>query len=360
LKANLRALVKERPAILYWHMDPEEPGVFIAHDIDSTWVFMHPYDPARHAPEHWSETVCRDLVSRALGAPAEFEIRSIDTWVMTAQVAERYGDGAVFLVGDAAHRFPPTGGLGMNTGIADAFNLAWKLAAVRDGRAAPALLASYDVERRPIAQTNCDQSLANHFKMGEVIAALGVPPGRPTAETRASVRALPGDTDRRARFQAAIDRQAAHFDMTGLDLGQAYEVGALTPDGTPRPSSADPVTDYAPATRPGARLPHAWLERAGERISTLDLLDARGPVLLIGAKAAGWREAARCTGVWVVSIGDGGDVTDPEGAWSRLCGISSEGALLVRPDGHVGWRAVGESADSERALRSALERILPG
>lgn len=360
LRANLRTLVKERAAVLYWHVDPQAPGVFIAHDIDSTWVFMHPYDPAQRSTGDWSEGVCRALVSRALGAKAEFEIRSIDTWVMTAQVAERYGEGAVVVVGDAAHRFPPTGGLGMNTGIADAYNLSWKIAAVHDGRAAPALLETYGRERRPIAQTNCDQSLRNHYKMGEVIAALGVPPGLSHTEVRESIRGLTSDAERRAVFQAAIDRQAAHFDMTGLDLGQAYQDGALVPDGSPLPIVADPVTDYAPGTRPGARLPHAWVERDGVRISTLDLVDARAPVLIAGVNAAGWREAARRRDVSVVTIGAGFDVSDPSGDWSRVAEISAEGALLVRPDGHVGWRSVDAVAEPDRVLGEAVARIFSG
>ena len=140
VQGNLRHVVGEHPGLLYWHLDPLEPAVFIAHDIDSTWIFMHPYDPERVPQESFTPERCRQLVEDAIGAEADFEIRETGFWQMTCQVADRYRDGRIFLVGDAAHRFPPTGGMGMNTGVADAFNLAWKLAAVLGGRADERLL----------------------------------------------------------------------------------------------------------------------------------------------------------------------------------------------------------------------------
>lgn len=354
IDASFRDLVRERPGILYWHMDPEAGGVFIAHDIDSTWIYMHPHDPEREPLERFTEPVCRDIVKRAVGADADFEIRSVDSWTMTAQVAERYREGRVFLVGDAAHRFPPTGGVGMNTGIADAHNLVWKIAAVRDGRAGAALLDSYGPERRGVAQANTDQSFRNFAEMMKIAAALGLPSDEDMATVRARIRAIPDDPERRAAVQREIDDQAEHFEMTGLDLGQCYEEGALVPDGTPLRLPANPVRDYLPTTRPGARMPHAWVERAGERLSTLDLVDAREPVLLVGAGGDGWRD----TPCAVVAIGPGCEVTDPDGSWTALREVAEDGALLVRPDGHVAWRSQGLPGDAAGEVARVLARIL--
>src|SRR5262249_59387245 len=125
---------------------------FVAHDLASTWVYMHPWDPDHESAADYTEDACTAIVRRALGTDTvPFTIRTIRTWTMTAQVAQRYREGRVILVGDAAHRFPPTGGLGLNTGVQDAHNLAWKIAAVDAGWAPDSLLDTYDAERRPVA-----------------------------------------------------------------------------------------------------------------------------------------------------------------------------------------------------------------
>jgi len=338
-EANLRPLVGDRPAVLYFVNDPAARGVFIAHDIDSTWVFMHQWDPEREKADDYSEERCAAIVRRAMGTPAaEFAIRTISTWNMSAQVAERYREGRAFLIGDAAHRFPPTGGLGLNTGVQDAHNLAWKLAAVEAGWAPAALLDSYEVERRPVACENADVSARNAAKMLEVVQALG-----------------PAADGERGAVRAAIANQAEHFDMLGLQLGFQYERGAMVPDGTARPAGGNPVREFVPCGRPGARVPHAWTLRDGERVSTLDLLAPDRFTLIAGAAGAPWLEAAAAIATPPLHrLAIGLDVADPDGAWIALLGIGEEGALLVRPDQHVAWRSARSVANPGDALRSAL------
>jgi 2-polyprenyl-6-methoxyphenol hydroxylase-like FAD-dependent oxidoreductase len=343
-EASLRPLVAHRPAVLYWICDPAARGTLVAHDLDSTWVFMHAFDPERESVEDYTEARCEEIVRRALGAPAAFAIRTRGTWHMSAQVAARYRSGRVFLVGDAAHRFPPTGGLGLNTGVQDAHNLAWKLAAVEAGVAAPALLGSYERERLPVARENADVSLRNAGRLFEVVQALGPA----------------GDGDR-AAVRAAIANQAEHFDMLGLQLGFHYEAGALVPDGSARPAVSNPVREFVPCGRPGARLPHAWTARDGGGVSTLDLLPLDRFTLVAGRDAAAWLDAAKqIASPRLHTIAIGRDVADSDGAWTAQLGIAADGALLVRPDQHVAWRSAHGVEKPDVALRDALATILGG
>jgi 2-polyprenyl-6-methoxyphenol hydroxylase-like FAD-dependent oxidoreductase len=334
-EANLRPLVGDRPAVLFWTTQPGAIGSFIAHDIDSTWVFMHAFDPEKESPEAFDPHVCAEIVRRALGTDAHaFAIRTIRPWHMSAQVAERYREGRSFLLGDAAHRFPPTGGMGLNTGVQDAHNLAWKLAAVEAGWAPVALLDSYDAERRPVARENADVSLRNAVRMLEVVQALKAGSG----------------------VGAAIANQAEHFDMLGLQLGFCYETGALVPDGSARPAVANPVREFVPSGRPGARLPHAWV-RPG--VSTLDLVPPDRFLLIVGRDGAAWAEAAATIPrVPLTTLRIGREVADADGGWSALLGIASDGALLVRPDQHVAWRAARGAADPRAALEAAFAAML--
>ena len=343
-EADLRARVGDRPAVLYWTTAAGAGGTFVAHDIDSTWVYMQPFDAERESLADYDALRCTEIVRRAMGDPsAPVPIRTISTWHMTAQVAARYRDGRIFLLGDAAHRFPPTGGLGLNTGVQDAHNLVWKIAAVEAGWAPASLLDSYEIERQPIARTNADVSLRNAVKIVEVGKALG------SAE----------DGGRAGRVAAAIANQAEHFDMLGLQLGFRYERGALIDDDGPRPTLANPVREYVPNARPGARLPHAWLDRDGARISTLDLLPSDRFTLITGRAGDAWGDAAAAIGgLPLHRIAIGLEVPDPDGAWAALLGIEPEGALLVRPDQHVAWRSTRAVADRAAALSRAFETIL--
>src|SRR5262249_16820025 len=163
----------------------------------------------------------------------ELSIRTVSPWVMTCQVAERYREGRVFLVGDAAHRFPPTGGLGLNTGVQDAHNLAWKLTNVLSGSAPRALLDSYETERRPVAQYKAEQSVEKGLGVLEVPGALGFSDDREAA--RRNFAEILADGARRDDVAAAIANQAEHFDMLGLQLGFSYDEGALLMDESEKP-----------------------------------------------------------------------------------------------------------------------------
>lgn len=353
--ANLRALVGHRPAVLYWTTAPGATGIFVAHDIDSTWVYMHPWDADRESAEDYSEAVCADIVHRAMGTHAHpFVIRGIRTWTMTAQVAERYRQQRIFLVGDAAHRFPPTGGLGLNTGVQDAHNLAWKIAAVEAGWAPDALLDTYAAERRPVAQRNADVSLRNAMRLGEVYQALAADERDRSAGNDATAPREPVASD---ALRAAIANQAEHFDMLGLQLGFAYDSGAIVGNGCSAAARNESVREYVPSARPGARVPHAWVRCNGIRISSLDLF-AYGRFTLVAGPAGQRWEAAAAGPVPVDYVRVGRDVVDEDGQWMNLLGIEADGAILVRPDQHVAWRAQPGAVDSVAAVARALDLIL--
>lgn len=345
--ADLRSLVKDRPGALHWVCDPECAGTFVAHDLDREWVFMHAWDPDSESESAYTEDVCTDLVRRALGRDdVPLEIRDVSTWVMTAQVAERMRAGRIFLVGDSAHRFPPTGGLGLNSGVQDVHNLAWKLRAVESGQASGVLLDSYESERRPVVQENADQSLRNVTKLIEVPKALGVLEEPTTGRMEATL----AEPEGRERVRAAVAAQAEHFDMLGLQLGFAYEEGAVVPDGTGKLEGANPVREYVPTSRPGSRFPHLWLDRDGERVSSLDLLAPDAFTLVVGSAGAAWAEAA--AGV------DSVPLRCLELPADALSEIEPDGAILVRPDQHVAWRVRAQPGDPGAALRSALATML--
>ena len=159
------------PAKLYWILHPAAPGAFIAHHMEKRWTYNMPIATPWESREDYPEEILRERIVTALGFDPGIEIKSVSYWRMTVQIAEKYAKGRVFLVGDSAHRFPPTGGLGMNTGIADAHNLAWKLATVLRQGAPPRLLDSYELERKPVAERNAEESAANFDKIFEVLEA---------------------------------------------------------------------------------------------------------------------------------------------------------------------------------------------
>lgn len=299
------------------------------------WVTFRVLPPSVDRPADLTSHEAHDIIRRAVGdSGVDIDILDIRTFRIGALNAERYRDGRIFLVGDAAHVLPPTGGMGMNSGIQDAHNLAWKLAFVLREWADPGILDTYEIERRPVADANIAWSLQNGKRFGDLRTAI--------AE---------GDS---ARMASLLADQKGHVSALGQDLGFVYDDGFLLADGTPRPVSTP--DRYEPQARPGHRAPAQWLHTNTGRISTIDLYDT-SMTLLVGAEGDAWR-SQELAGPYLRVFRIGADplVTD-EVDLHEVHGISRDGAVLVRPDGHVAWRSAGVPADPSAALRSAFRSL---
>jgi 2-polyprenyl-6-methoxyphenol hydroxylase-like FAD-dependent oxidoreductase len=357
-ETDLRTIVGNEPATLYWITDPTIQGTFIAHDVASTWVYMTRYNPALETVADYDTARAEAIFRRAGGLSDDIAvtIRHVSSWRMTSQVANRFRQGRTFLVGDSAHRFPPTGGLGLNTGAAEAHNLAWKLAWVLRGLAPPALLDTYEAERRSIAQYNAGVSLENAFRLVEVWIALGVDDDLEASKVRAE--SLLATEEGMAEVTRAIQHQAEHFDQLGVQLGFFYsaDAGLVLDDGTTRPEVSNPVREYVPNTVPGSRLPHAVVRRDGDLISTLDCITP-GSFLLL-CNNSDWANIELPKDVSLTRVVVGVDVADELEQWSLLSGIHLDGALLIRPDQHVAWRTQRGPSESAANIAKIFEQLM--
>jgi 2,4-dichlorophenol 6-monooxygenase len=219
-------------------------------------------------------------------------IKGTAGWQVNAQVAPMYSADRVFCMGDAVHRHPPTNGLGLNMSAADAYNLAWKLALVLDGRAGRCLLDSYSAERQPVGTEGVGRAITSLGEMAAIDRALGFEPGQSEDDGWAALKALdlpgPSGAERRRAVRDAVAQTDYQFNAHGLELGYIYEGPAVVTDSQPKPElRPDAHLHYQPTTRPGARVPHARLERDGVPLSTLDLVDGLGFALLTGRAARG-------------------------------------------------------------------------
>jgi hypothetical protein len=306
-------------------------GIFLSATAD-LGMFITTYLPGKgETAAQFTPRRCRELIVAAVGEQIDVQVLEVAPWQPYEQVADQFQCGRVFFVGDAAHAMPPLKGGGANAAIQSADNLAWKLAAVLSGTADPALLATYHAERHPVGRFSARQSLA-----GPMLGLLNF-------EDNPAM--LPPDEE---------------APMFNLLAGYRYRSSAVL-TGEPAPADPDGV-QLVDALRgqPGTRVPHAWVRTGAQRVSTLDLCGP-GFTLFTGESGAPWQPAAaKASAELGISLPAHriGAAEDTDGHWAAATGLAPDGALLVRPDEFVGWRADTLPGDPERELVQALSAIL--
>ncbi|MFF5183285.1 FAD-dependent oxidoreductase [Streptomyces sp. NPDC000345] len=341
---GLAEVVGERRFIVCYLTEPGADGALLPVDNREHWVFHAPWHPEHgETMEDFTDERCVDHIRRAVGvADLDVEITGKAPWHAAQRVTRAYRSGRVFLAGDSAHEMSPTGAFGSNTGIQDAHNLAWKLAAVLGGWAGDGLLDTYDAERRPVAEATSARAAARSAEHSH--PGFAPPPG------------AGGGGPQRGILNVA--------------LGYRYPRGAVV--------GADPATPVVPeglslTGEPGSRAPHLWVRHRGERISTLDLYE-RTLVLLsdadddgAGGEPGAWHEAAARLAdresvplvTYRVGAAPDADLTPENGAdWRESHGVAPGGAVLVRPDGFVAWRSPGPDPDPQSTLRQVIGSVL--
>jgi 2-polyprenyl-6-methoxyphenol hydroxylase-like FAD-dependent oxidoreductase len=211
IDADLRPVVKDKMAILYWIINPEAHGTIIGYDLSKKQVLTCNFNPQTHPLESWDETLCRKIVDSAFGAEVPYSIKSFRPWIMRRQVAKTYRQGNIFLAGDAAHSFPPSAGIGLNSAIGDVHNLCWKIAAVSQCWASEDLLSTYDWERRRIAEVNSIQSVKNGQKIYGLIKELSFSSSSPEEGWESLRNSLQDATQRQAMLKR-IQERSENFD----------------------------------------------------------------------------------------------------------------------------------------------------
>ena len=373
--ADLTKYVEHRPSSLYWMFNPSEgPGGIAAGTLRmvrpwNKWLGTTFYDI--NNPPEIDETEARRLMFDLIGDHSiDIRIESVSLWAFNESWATRFHDGRVFCAGDAVHRHPPLKGLGSNTSVQDSYNLAWKLAFVLKGMAAPSLLESYSEERVPVAEAYVPAAFGAMAYYGQVVGALNPSLKGESAVAKAAFEALKGTdretADRRRQLQEAVANTYRTYDCPGIEMNHRYASCAVAaPEGEAAPSFVqDHEIFHQPTSFPGAKLPHAWLFKDERKISSLYVCGGGKFTLLTGNSGAVWRDIAAAVSdelgvpLKVVTIGLGQDYQDLYGDYARVSEIEESGALLVRPDVYVGWRAKSLTETAHTDLRAALAAIL--
>lgn len=372
--ADLTRYSQHRPSILNWIVTPDasfgEIGMGLLRAIRpwTQWIAGWGFDINKGEPD-LSESNVRDKIKILIGDDAiEPEIVRSSVWYINQAYATQYSKGRVFCGGDAVHRHPPSSGLGNNTCVQDGHNLGWKLAYAVKGWAGPKLLESFSQERMPVGKQVVQRANQSRADYAPLHACLRVPGAdNPVAAGIARFRD-PGPEGVAARkaAQAALDLKQTEYNAQGVEMNQRYESSAVIADKGAEPEvwRRDRDLYHQPATRPGAKTPHAWLVgKDGRRVSTLDVTGKGLFTVVTGLAGTAWREVVRRLDLPFLRLVVTGspDAQDLYWEWQRLREIEEAGALLVRPDGVVAWRqmdAAADMADAEQRLSAALCAVL--
>ena len=387
VEVDLTHLIKTRVGNLHWCIQPDRPHPRWGHMAIvrmvkpwHEWMFIilpEPgWDPQVDKEPSNDEYMAR--VREFIGddsIPAK--LIGVSKWAINEIVAEQYSStsGNIHCLGDAVHRHPPFNGLGSNTCIQDAYNLAWKTAYVLRGHAGQTLLKSYSIERQPVGLgviTRANQGLRDHAACLQALGVTEPDLARSTAAFNELQAATPGGAARRRAFRDAVANTSREFHAVGQEMNQRYDgsPGIYFDDETePRPElPEDPVLFHKISTYPGARLPHAWINtrKPSQPISTQDIA-GKGRFTVITGPGDGhgqWRAAAaqasKTLGVDVqsVSVGYACDWEDVYFDWERRREVEDDGAVLVRPDRFVAWRAMEMPSEPGRKLEEVLRSVL--
>jgi 2,4-dichlorophenol 6-monooxygenase len=376
VNADLSKYVAHRPSVLYWVLQPGAQiggiGAGLVRMVRpwNEWLIIWGYDieqGERKLTDDEAVSIVRNLVG---DENLEVKIRSTSTWTVNEMYAGYYSVGRVHCMGDAVHRHPPTNGLGSNTSIQDAYNLAWKLKFVLEGKAAPELLDSYSAERQPVGKQIVTRANKSIGDFPPIFEAVGLLSSTDPAEARKNIEARKAPTPegkaRRKKLYEAIAYKSFEFNCHGVEMNQRYASSAVVSDGTPAPAfQRDHELYYQATTWPGAHLPHVWVEQHGVRKSTLDLAGKGRFVLLTGIGGECWKTAADAVTsklgipLDVVTIGPAGsDAQDVYADWYRASEVEEDGCVLVRPDMYIGWRAKEAMAQASDVLLEVFGKLL--
>lgn len=372
-RADLERYCAHRPGVLYWTNQPDSDfwvgsGVFIAVKPWTEWVVSFMYDPSEGEIDLAPEALKKRLHHIIGDDQVDIDFLSINKWQMNALYAQEYSNDRVFCMGDAVHRHCPANGLGANTSMLDAYNLAWKLKLVIQGTASPDLLSTYSTERQPTGRAIIERSMKSVQEFTTVATSIGFAEKQTTEERQEKLDLLSAPTtegqETRRQLKNALKQQVYHFSAVGFELGYRYLEGALVPDEQEIPHNPDPDLIYIPQTTPGAIIPHVWVSKNNTLISTIDLVSGTDFHLITGPGGEAWDTVCaniqQETGltITVTKIGLGQQYTDPYNQWADVRSVSDTGCILVRPDTHIAWRANQADDAALETLKSVVRHIL--